>query len=74
MGDQIRMPDDVRERLVRDMVDQEIRANGNVFRVLRVLGGGNTAVTFAVDDEYGIHWALKLVTQESDGVPFVVEG
>lgn len=65
MNDQIYMPEDVRRRLVDEMLGEEIRANGNVFRILRVLGPGNTAVTFEVEDAGGIHWALKLVTQES---------
>ncbi|MFB3880288.1 MAG: hypothetical protein ACE149_03445 [Armatimonadota bacterium] len=67
MGDQTAMPHDVREQLVNDMIGKEIRANGSVFRVLRVLPPGSTAVTFEVEDAYGVRWALKLVTKESYG-------
>lgn len=65
--DQVPMPESIRHHLVNEMIGQEIRANGSVFQVLSVLGDGNTAVTFKVQDGYTNHWALKLVTKESYG-------
>jgi len=68
MTDQIPMPTAVCQHLKNNMIGQEI----NGLRIKEVLGSGNTAVTYEVEDKYGIPWALKLVTCESygDRAPF----
>lgn len=68
MPDQISMLPSVRSHLKFYMIGQEVEG----FRIKKVLGDGNTAVTYEVEDKYGIPWALKLVTRESygDRAPF----
>ncbi|MCK4416802.1 MAG: hypothetical protein KAV99_01375 [Candidatus Latescibacteria bacterium] len=68
MADQIQMPDSVRGHLEIRMIREEI----NGLRIKKVLGSGNIAVTYEVEDEYGLPWALKLVSRESygDRAPF----
>jgi serine/threonine protein kinase len=68
MTDQIPMPTSVRRHLEFNMIDQEV----NGFTIKKVLGTGNTAVTYEVEDQYSFPWALKLVTHESygDRAPF----
>ena len=64
MSDQIPMPATVLEHLRTEMIGQEI--DGLIIRSL--LGFGNTAVTYEVEDTNGIPaGALKLVTCESYG-------
>jgi hypothetical protein len=50
------------------MIEQQI----NGLTIKKVLGHGETAVTYKVEDKGGIPWALKLVTRESygDRAPF----
>lgn len=68
MAEQIQMPDNVREHLETNMIGQKICE----FKILNVLGAGNTAVTYEVEDKHGFPWALKLITRESygDRAPF----
>lgn len=69
MAPQIQMPAPVRQHLKTKMVGKEIAG----LKIKKeVLGCGNTAVTYKVEDKYGIPWALKLVTRESygDRAPF----
>ena len=61
--EQKKMPPQIRHHLEHKMVGEEI----NGLRIIEVLGPGNTAVTYEVQDRYGIPWALKLVTRESYG-------
>jgi len=63
MAEQIPMPTPARRYLETETIGQRI----NGLTVKKVLGVGNTAVTYEVEDEYGIPWALKLVTCESYG-------
>lgn len=63
MPEQIDMPLHVRSHLETKMVRQKICG----FRVKELLGVGNTAVTYEVEDGTGALWALKLVTRESYG-------
>ena len=63
MPDQIDMPPKARQHLETQMI-------GNVIAGLlikKLLGVGNTAVTYQVENQYGATWALKLVTTESYG-------
>jgi hypothetical protein len=60
---QIPMPAQVRKRLETSMIGEKIDA----LTVRRVLGSGETAITYEAVDEYGAPWALKLVTRESYG-------
>lgn len=57
------MPANVRNHLEKKMVGNRIRE----FCIKDVLGSGNTAVTYEVEDNFGVTWALKLVTSESYG-------
>jgi hypothetical protein len=57
------MPRDVRRHLETNMVGDIIAD----FKILKLLGAGNTAVTYEVEDKYNVLWALKLVTAESYG-------
>ena len=68
MADQIVMPDNLRAYLRKEMIGQFIEG----MKIRNVLGVGNTAVTFEVDDKDGFAWALKIVTRESygDRAPF----
>jgi len=68
MPEQIPMPKGVRRRLEIEMIDCQI----NGLTVKKVIGSGNTAITYEVEDRYGQIWALKLVTRESygDRAPF----
>ncbi len=68
MTNQIPMPPSACRHLKNNMIGQEI----NGLRIKEVLGSGTTAVTYKVEDKYGIPWALKLVTCESygDRAPF----
>ena len=63
MAEQLDMPSRVRQHLENDMAGKDIAG----FRIGRVLGSGNTAVTYEVRDKGGVEWALKLVTKESYG-------
>ena len=63
MPDQIDMPAHVRRHLETAMMGETVAD----FRIRRALGAGNTAITYEVEDEYGVVWALKLVTIESYG-------
>jgi hypothetical protein len=60
---QLDMPTRVRQYLENELSGNEIAG----FRIGRVLGSGNTAVTYEVRDIGGVEWALKLVTKESYG-------
>ena len=68
MPNQIKMPARVRKYLMHNFSEIEI----DEFKIIKVLGDGNTAVTYEVEDQYGFPWALKLVTRESygDRAPF----
>jgi hypothetical protein len=68
MPDQIQMPVLVRRHLETRMIGEQIAG----LIIKRVLGLGNTAVTYEVEDQYGVPWALKLVSRESygDRAPF----
>jgi hypothetical protein len=63
MPDQIDMPAHVRRHLATAMEGKTIAH----FTIKKSLGAGNTAITYQVEDEYGVVWALKLVTIESYG-------
>jgi hypothetical protein len=63
MADQIDMPTHVRRHLETAMEGETIAH----FTIGKSLGAGNTAITYQVEDEYGVVWALKLVTIESYG-------
>lgn len=63
MPEQLDMPLHVRQHLEHKMLNKKIEK----FHITRVLGSGNTAVTYEVEDQNGIEWALKLVTKESYG-------
>lgn len=63
MPDQIPMPAAAKIHLESEMVGKEIAD----FTIREVLGAGNTAITYAANDAYGLTWALKLVTRESYG-------
>lgn len=60
---QVDMPSIVRKHLEEEMIGATICG----FKIMQVLGAGNTAVTYEVKDEHGFPWALKLVTRESYG-------
>jgi hypothetical protein len=68
MPDQIHMPESVRKHLKTKMIGTEI----NGLTIEEVIGSANTAVTYQVREQSGVHWALKLVTRESygDRAPF----
>ena len=68
MAKQVQMPASVCRYLETNMIGQEI----NGFTIKQVLGCGNTAVTYEVEDRYGIPHALKLVMRKSygDKAPF----
>jgi len=68
MSDQITMPNSIRQYLETSMIGQKI----NSLKIRKILGYGKTAVTFEVEDQFHIPWALKLVTRESygDRAPF----
>ncbi|MCL6098414.1 MAG: hypothetical protein M1391_07565 [Bacteroidetes bacterium] len=68
MPDQIQMPKSVRTHLENNMIGKNI----DQFRIKKLLGAGNTAVTYEVEDSYEITWALKIVTRTSygDRAPF----
>ena len=63
MPDQIPMPKAVKSHLETEMFGKQIAG----FTIKEVLGAGNTAITYAAEDGYGLTWALKLVTRESYG-------
>lgn len=68
MPDQIEMPARVRKYLMDNFSEIEI----DEFKIIKVLGSGNTAVTYEVEDQNGLPWALKVVKRESygDRAPF----
>lgn len=68
MAKQIKMPASVRRHLEANMIGEEIKG----FIIKQVLGCGNTAVTYEVEDRYSIPHALKLVMRKSygDKAPF----
>lgn len=68
MAEQVKMSAFLRNHLEAKTIGQEI----NGFIIKRVLGCGNTAVTYEVEDRYGIPHALKLVLRKSygDKAPF----
>lgn len=68
MVDQLKMPDSTRNHLKNNMIGQDICG----LIIKKVLGSGNTAVTYEVEDTHGIPWALKVVWLESygDRAPF----
>ena len=63
MDEQIPMPLPVRQYLESKMIGKNI----SEWTIKDVLGSGNTAITYEVEDKYGIKSALKLVTRESYG-------
>ena len=63
MAEQLDMPASIKQHLLEGMIGKRI---GDL-TVTRVLGYGNTAVTYEAEDKYTIPWALKLVTVESYG-------
>ena len=63
MPEQKPMPADVRKHLDTKMLGQKIED----MTIGSVLGCGNTAITYEVEDKDGFPWALKLVTPESYG-------
>lgn len=60
---QIGMPIKVLKYMSVEMIGEKIAD----YTILSVIGEGNTAITYKVEDEYGAIWALKLVTLESYG-------
>ena len=68
MADQKQMPLHLLRYLTTKMPPNAITG----FTIKRILGDGNTAVTYEVYDQNGIPWALKLVYRESygDRAPF----
>jgi serine/threonine protein kinase len=63
MAEQVLMPKSLQRYLENNLIGQQIDG----FRVRKVLGCGNTAITYEVEDKYGIPYALKIVTRESYG-------
>lgn len=63
MADQIDMPAHVRRHLESRMIGHTVAG----FKIRKTLGAGNTAITYEVEDGYGVAWALKFVTIESYG-------
>ncbi|MCX6122612.1 MAG: hypothetical protein NTX44_13465 [Ignavibacteriales bacterium] len=63
MAEQIYMPKALRTHLENNMLGEKI----SNLRLKRLLGSGNTAVTYEAEDKYDINWALKIVTRESYG-------
>jgi len=63
MAKQIEMPPELKSHLENKMIGTEI----NGMRIKQLRGSGNTAATYEVEDEFGIPWALKLVTRDSYG-------
>jgi serine/threonine protein kinase len=63
------MPREVRDYLETKMIRRQVGG----LTIKKVLGSGNTAITYEAEDKYGIGWALKLVTRKSYGkrVPFM---
>ena len=67
MLNQIEMPTTLRQYLREKMIGKRIEG----YLISKVLGVGNTAVTYEVEDEYFSTWALKIVTRESyEHAPF----
>lgn len=68
MASQIKMPDKVRNYLENILIGRSIKG----LKLNKVLGNGNTAVTYETEDNYGIPHALKLVLHEyyEDRAPF----
>jgi len=68
MANQKQMPIRVRNYLKTTILDDGISG----FMIRKILGDGNTAVTYEVYDTNGFTWALKLVYKESygDRAPF----
>lgn len=62
------MPGSLQAHLNTQMAGQKICD----FIILKVLGRGNTAITYEVEDRDGHHWALKIVltTSYEDKAPF----
>jgi len=63
VAQQVTMSKAVRDHLERNIIGQKI---GDL-TIQRVLGIGETAVTYEVEDRYGAAWALKLVMRKSYG-------
>jgi hypothetical protein len=57
------MPEFLKYHLETQMIGEEI----NNMKIVELLGSGNTAVTYKVNDKFNMPWALKLVTRESYG-------
>jgi len=68
MNGQIQMPTSILNYLKTSMFGENISG----FTIKNVLGNGNTAVTYEVNDKDGFPWALKIVYKKSygDRAPF----
>ena len=55
------MPNGLRLHLKNKMIGKKIEE----YTIFKVLGEGNTAVTYEVKDKYQRLWAIKIVTRES---------
>ena len=63
MQNQQDMPKSVRDHMTNKMIGKKI----DDLIICKILGSGNTAITYEVEDIFGVRWALKLVTRESYG-------